>query len=150
MKYGRDKINGEVSFEIYDLAFKAAESISEEIAGAVKNIPKNRGYMSDLICKHSRLVCVHLEEAWRVRGQAPVVLDRLSAAAQAASKTQDILRLASKRHYIDGNVSSRIDARYEEMFDDLFEMLCDRRRLMEYPKQNFRRETGCGEIVFAA
>lgn len=150
MRYGQKRIYGELNFEIYNFACRTALEIFEEIAGASKNFPKEKVYLADLVCRHSRLVCVSLEEAWFMKEQGAGFIDKLSEAAQAASKTQIILKFASKYNYIDRKIYKKIDVRYEDIFEDLFEMLCDRKKMMNYPKNNFKREPGYREAVVAA
>ena len=146
MRYGKKRVNGELN-TVYDSVFESALEIVEEIAQASKDFPRERIYLADLVCRHSKLVCDNLEEAWRMKEHGPMFLDRLSDAAQAASKTQDVLKLASRNNYIDGETFRKIDAKYESIFEDIFMVLCDGKKLMNNSRGNGKREQAYPEIV---
>lgn len=115
------RINDMPDFDVYDFIFATAAEISDEIMAASKNFPKERIYLADQVRKHSRMVCVNLEEAWRMREHGTSFIDKLSEAAQAASRTQNYLKFASKHNYLDRTMFKRLDAKYE----DIFALLCD-------------------------
>ncbi len=110
--------------EAYNFIFETAMEVSEEVAKASKSFPKEKFFLADQVCRHSRLVCMHLEEAWQMKEHKTLFLGKLSEAAQAASKTQDCLEFASKYNYICREVFKKIDAKYEDIFEDIFIMLC--------------------------
>jgi four helix bundle protein len=138
MSYENRRVDGETDYEIYTFVFETASEIFEEITEVSKGLPKERVYLADLVCKHSKLVCVNLEEAWRMREHSTAFLDKLSDAAEAASKTQDVLKLASKNNYIDREIFKRIDARYENIFEDIFSLLCEGKEFLNHAKSNVR------------
>jgi four helix bundle protein len=150
MRYGKNSINGEMHSEVYNFVFETASKISEEITRASKEFPKEKSYLAALACRHSQLVCINLEEAWRMQEHRTIFLDKLSDAAQAASKTQDVLKFASKYNYIKEEIYKRIDVKYENMFEDIFEMLCDRNKMAEQPKSDGKAGSAYGVVVSAA
>jgi four helix bundle protein len=150
MNYENKRVDGETDYEIYTFVFKTASEIFEEITEVSKGFPKGRVYLADLVCKHSKLVCVNLEEAWRMKEHRTAFLDKLSDAAQAASKTQDVLKLASKNNYIDMEIFKRIDARYENIFEDIFSILCEGKKFLNHAKGNGKRSSVEREIAAVA
>ena len=121
MRYEKLKTNGEMDNKVYHFIFLMATEISEEIDEVSRSFPKEKNYLADLIRRQSRLVCINLEEAWRMKEHKTVFLDKLSDAAQAASKTQNCLECASRYNYIDRKIFIKLDNKYE----DIFEMLCN-------------------------
>ncbi len=122
MRYEKQKAaNGGVDNTVYNFIFQMATEISEEVNEVSKSFPKEKNYLADIVRRQSRLVCINLEEAWRMKEHKTVFLDKLSEAAQAASKTQNCLEFASRYNYVDKNFFEKLDAKYE----DIFEMLCD-------------------------
>jgi four helix bundle protein len=117
IKYGRKRIDGMPDSEVYNFILSTAVEISQEIADILRTFPEEKCYFADLISKHSRLVCTHLQEAWHMKEQKKVYLDKLSEAARAASRTQDCLEFAMKYNYIDRDIFQRVDAKYEDIFD---------------------------------
>jgi len=67
------------------------------------------------------------------RGSA--LISKLSDAAEAASKAQNYLEFATKYNYIEKDVFTRIDSRYEEIFEDIFAMLCNGGRSRYLPEE---------------
>jgi four helix bundle protein len=67
------------------------------------------------------MVCLNLAEAWRMKENRSVFLNKLSDAAQAASKTQTCLEFASRYNFIKRHILIKLDAKYE----DMFELLCN-------------------------
>jgi four helix bundle protein len=147
MRYEKKRANGGLNTEVFNSVFEAASEIVEEIVRASKDFPRERIYLADLVCRHSKLVCVNLEEAWRMKEHGTMFLDKLSDAAQAASKTQDVLRLASKSNYINCETFRKIDAEYESIFEDIFAVLCNGKKLMNKSRGNGKREHAYAEIV---
>jgi four helix bundle protein len=121
MRYEKYRTNGEGYDSVYSFIFQMASEISEEVSEISKNFPKEKIYLADIVRRQSELVCINLKEAWRMKEHKTVFLDKLSDAAQAASKTQNGLEFASRYNYIDKNIFKKLDAQYEE----IFEMLCD-------------------------
>lgn len=121
MRYEKLRTNGEMDNKVYHFIFLMATEISEEVDEVSRSFPKEKNYLADLIRRQSRLVCINLEEAWRMKEHKAVFLDKLSDAAQAASKTQNCLELASRYNYIDKKIFIKLDNKYE----DIFEMLCN-------------------------
>jgi four helix bundle protein len=105
---------------VYNFVSKIAAEISEEVREASRDFPKEKDYLADMVRRQSRLVCINLEEAWKVKEHKDVFIDRLSEAAKAASKTQNCLECASRCNYIDKKFFEKLDAMYE----DIFELLC--------------------------
>ena len=110
--------------EAYNFIFETATEISEEVTEASKSFPREKLSLANQVCRHSMLVCINLEEAWRMKEHKTLFLGKLSEAAQAASKTQDCLEFASKYNYIGREIFKKIDAKYEDIFEDIFIMLC--------------------------
>jgi hypothetical protein len=150
MRYIKKRTEGETDFDIYNFVFETAGEIFEIITGASGGFPKDKVYLADLACKHSKLVCIKLEEAWRMKEHRISFLDTLSEAAQAASKTQDALRLASKNNYFDREIFLKIDGAYENIFEDIFSILCEGKKFLNYPKGNGRRRSEARDLVAAA
>jgi four helix bundle protein len=121
MRYEKLRTNGEMDNKVYHFIFLMATEISEEVDEVSRSFPKEKNYLADLIRRQSRLVCINLEEAWRMKEHKTVFLDKLSDAAQAASKTQNCLEFASRYNYIDKKIFIKLDNKYE----DIFEMLCN-------------------------
>jgi hypothetical protein len=147
MRYIPNRTDGETDFDIYNFVFETAEGIFEEITVAAKGFPKDKYYLADLTCQNSKLVCIKLEEAWLMKEHRDFFLDKLSEAAQAASKTQDALRLASKNNYIEREIFIKIDAAYENIFEDIFSILCEGKKVMNYPKGNGKRGPAVRDVV---
>ena len=121
MRYEKLRTNGAVDNKIYHFIYLMATEISEEVDEVSRSFPKEKNYLADLIRRQSRLVCINLEEAWRMKEHKAVFLDKLSDAAQAASKTQNCLEFASRYNYIDRKIFIKLDNKYE----DIFQMLCN-------------------------
>jgi four helix bundle protein len=117
MKHDRKRGNGELDFEVYHFIFETSIEIFEEVFEVSKHIPREKFYLTDLARRHSKQVCTNLAEAWRLKENKPVFLSKLSDAAQAASKTQTCLELASKHNFINRDIFRRIDSKYEDIFD---------------------------------
>jgi four helix bundle protein len=120
MRYKKQGVNGGVDNGVYDFVFKIAAEISEEVYEVSRDIPKEKNYLADIVRRQSRLVCINLEKAWKMKGHKDIFIGRLSDAAQAASKTQNCLECASRCNYIDRKIFEKLDAMYE----DIFEILC--------------------------
>jgi hypothetical protein len=150
MRYMKKRTDSETDFDIYNFVFETAAEIFEEITGASKSFSKDKVYLADLACKHSKLVCIKLAEAWRMKEHKTFFLDKLSEAAQAASKTQDVLKFASKNNYIDREIFIKIDAAYENIFEDIFSILCEGKKFMNYPKGNGKRGSADRDVVAVA
>ncbi|MEW6054041.1 MAG: four helix bundle protein [Nitrospirota bacterium] len=121
MRQVRKRVNGEPDFEVYHFVFDTAREIFEEIFEASKNFPKEKLYLTDQIRRNSLSVCTSLAEAWRMKDNRTIFLSKLSDAAQAASKAQNCLELASKYNFIRRETFQRLDTKY----DDIFDLLCD-------------------------
>lgn len=121
MRDVKKRVNGELDFEVYHFVFETAIEIFEEIFEASKNFPKEKFYLTDQVRKNSRMVCTSLADAWRMKENRAIFISKLSDAAQAASKTQTCLELASKYNFIGRETFHKIDSKYE----DIFELLCD-------------------------
>jgi four helix bundle protein len=150
MSYEDMRVNGGVDYEMYTSVFETASEICEEIAEVSKRLPKEKFYLADLACRHSKLVCVNLQDAWRIKEQRKAFLDKLSEAAQAASKTQNVLELASKNNYIDGEIFERIDAGYENMFEEIFSLLCAGKKFLGHTGDNGKRSSAERQIAAVA
>jgi four helix bundle protein len=125
MNYENKRVNGELDYEVYHFVFQTAIEIFEEIFEASRRFPKNKFYLTDQVRRHSESVCVNLAEAWRMQEQRSALISKLSDAAEAASKAQNCLEFATKYNYIEKDVFKKIDSRYEEIFEDIFTMLCN-------------------------
>jgi len=128
MNREKKRVNAELDYEIYYFAFETAIEIFEEIFEASKSFPKNKFYLTVQVRRHSKSVCVNLAEAWRMQGQTSALISKLSDAAEAASKAQKCLEFAIKYKYIEKDIFKKIDSRYEEIFEDIFAMLCSGER----------------------
>jgi four helix bundle protein len=128
MRFDNRKTNGDLDFEVYHFVFETAIEIFEEIFEASKSFPREKYFLTDQVRKHSKLVCTNLAEAWRMKENPSVFINKLSDAAQAASKTQTCLELASKYNYIGMEIFKKIDSKYE----DIFELLCNGTKKLAY------------------
>ncbi len=113
--------NSILDFGVYHFAFETATEIFKEVSETSKNIPEEKMFLAEQVLKHSKGVCVNLAEAWIMKKQEDVFLEKLSDAAQDASRTQACLRLALKHNYIGKHTFMKIDSKYE----DIFQMLCN-------------------------
>ncbi|MEW6586636.1 MAG: four helix bundle protein [Nitrospirota bacterium] len=109
------------NFEIYRFVFETAIEIFEEIFEKSRTFPTEKRFLTDQIRKYSRSVCTNLAEAWHMKKNRSSFINKLSDAAQAASKTQLFLQYASKCNYVDCRIYQMLDAKYE----DIFAILCD-------------------------
>ncbi len=125
MNYENKRVNGGLDYEVYHFVFETAIEIFEEIFEASKRFPKEKFYLTDQLRRHSKAVCINLAEAWRMQEQRSILVSKMSDAAEAASKAQNCLEFATKYNYIEKDVFKRIDSRYEEIFEDIFAMLCN-------------------------
>lgn len=121
MKYEKKETKGGLDYEVYHFVFETAVEIFEEVFEVSKRFPRDKNHLIDQVRSHSRLVCTNLAEAWRVKEEDSIFVNKLSDAAQAASKTQTCLELASKHNFIGREIFQKIDSKYE----DIFELLCD-------------------------
>jgi hypothetical protein len=147
MKYEKKRENGEFDFEMYSFVVETAGEIFEEITMASKGFPEGKVYLADLACRHSKLVYINLQEAWRMKEHKTIFLDKLSDAAQAASKAQDVLKFASKYNYIDGKIFKKIDERYEDIFEEIFTVLCNGKKITNHSRGNGKRVSVDKEMV---
>jgi len=115
------KENERIDFEVYRFVFETSIEIFEEIVETSQRFPKEKLFLTYQVRRHSKLVCINLEEAWRVKQQKNIFLDKLSDAAQAASMAQTCLKFAMKCKFIGSDTYRKLDSKYE----DIFEMLCD-------------------------
>jgi|GEM_PF-2311614 len=145
-----NRINGKIDFEIYELVSETALQIFEEITRVARDFPNDKIYLADLVCRHSKLVCTNLEEAWRMKESRNAFVDKLSDAAQAASKTQDLLKFASANNYMDRKIFEKIDTEYENIFEDIFSILCDSEKMIDHHKNNGKRVSVFPELVSIA
>lgn len=143
MIYENKRVNGELNYEVYHFVFETAIEIFEEIFEASKSFPKNKFYLTDQVRRHSRSVCINLAEAWRMQEQRSVLVSKLSDAAEAASKAQNCLEFATKYNYIQKDLFKKIDSRYEEIFEDIFTMLCNGKRSKYLPEE--KMQFSCSE-----
>ena len=121
MRHEKKRVNGELDFEVYHFVFETAMELFEEVYEVSKNFPGEKIYLTDQLRRHSKLVCTDLAEAWHLKENRSIFLNKLSDAAQAASKTQTCLEFASKYNYVNNHILRKIDAKYE----DIFELLCN-------------------------
>jgi len=119
--YAEKSMRNVKDFEIYRFVFETAIEIFEEIFETSGNFPQEKKFLTEHIRKHARSVCTNLAEAWHMKKQKASFINKLSDAAQAASKTQLFLEYASKCKYIDHGVFRKLDSKYEDIFD----ILCD-------------------------
>lgn len=119
--YAEKSIRNVKDFEVYRFVFETATEIFEEIFETSGSFPQEKKFLTEQIRKHARLVCTNLAEAWHMKKQKASFINKLSDAAQAASKTQLFLEYASKCKYIEPGVFRKLDSKYEDIFD----ILCD-------------------------
>jgi four helix bundle protein len=119
--YAEKSMRNTKEFEVYRFVFETAIEIFEEIFETSKNFPKEKKFLTDQVRRYSRSVCTNLAEAWHMKKNKSSFINKLSDAAQAASRTQLFLEYASKCKYIDSRVFRKLDSKYEDIFD----MLCD-------------------------
>jgi four helix bundle protein len=121
MMYIEKSIRNVREFEVYRFVFETAIEIFEEIFETSKSFPKEKKFLTDQVRRYSRSVCTNLAEAWHMKKNKSSFINKLSDAAQAASRTQLFLEYASKCKYIDSRVFRKLDSKYEDIFD----ILCD-------------------------
>ena len=121
MEHANGRKKGGFDFGVYHFAFETAVEIFKEVTETSKKIPAEKMFLTEHAIKHSKGVCVNLAEAWIMKKQQDVFLRKLSDAAQDASRTQACLRLALKHNYIGKHTFTKIDSKYE----DIFQMLCN-------------------------
>ena len=119
--YAEKSVRTVKDFEIYRFVFETAVEIFEEIFETSRSFPKEKNFLTEQLRKHARSVCTNLAEAWHLKKQKASFINKLSDAAQAASKTQLFLEYSSKCKYIDHRVFRKLDSKYEDIFD----ILCD-------------------------
>ena len=119
------KENEGMDFEVYRFVFETSVEIFEEIFETSKRFPEEKLFLTDQVRKDSKLVCIYLAQAWRMKQQKNIFLDKLSDAAQAASRAQTCLKFALKCRFIGNDIYRKLDSKYE----DIFEMLCDGTRI---------------------
>ena len=124
MNHENRRVSGGLDYEVYHFVFETSIEIFEEVFEVSKRFPKEKFYLTDQLRRHARAVCTYLAEAWRMQGQRSILVGKLSDAAEAASKAQNCLGLAAKYNYVGEDVFKKIDTRYEEIFEDVFAMLC--------------------------
>jgi four helix bundle protein len=115
----KNKKNG-FDIQTYRLVFETSMKIHEEIFEKTKNFPLEKRFLIDQLRKYSKLVCIYLAEAWRMKKNRSFLINKLSAAEQAATKVQIWLEYSWKSNYINENEFQRIDSQYE----NIFEILC--------------------------
>ncbi|NWF97886.1 MAG: four helix bundle protein [Nitrospirae bacterium] len=115
------KENEHIDFELYRFVFETAVEIFEEIFETSKRFPREKIFLIDQLRRHSKLVCINLAEAWRAKKDKDIFLDKISEAAQEASRVQNCLKFAVKCKFLGNDVYRKLDSKYE----DIFEMLCD-------------------------
>ncbi len=130
MRVEKKKINGELDFEVYHFVFETAIEIFEEIFETSKSFPVEKSFLTVQVRKHAKLVCTNLAEAWRMKENRPVFINKLSEAAQAASKAQTCLEIASKYNYMGHEIFKKLDSKYEDIFD----LLCNGTKNLVYPE----------------
>jgi four helix bundle protein len=98
--------------EVYKLAF----AVAMEIFHLTKNFPPEERYsLSDQIRRASRSVCANLAEAWRKRRYQAVFVNKLSDAMQEAAETQTWLEFSHACGYIEQEIFSVLDSKYEQI-----------------------------------
>ena len=146
MGNGKKRTNGAMHFEAFRSVSETAEEILGEITSAAQVFPKERNYLAALVCRHSKMVCMNIGGALRSE-EYNVFIDKLSEAAQAASRAQDILKFAARYHYIQDEIFRKIDSAYEDMFENVFEMLCSGERMLDRSRNNGKRSPVAREMV---
>jgi len=105
--------------EVYERAFKAAMEIFE----VTKEFPSDEKYsMVDQVRGSSRSVCANLAEGWRKRRYSAVFKNKITDSMQEASETQCWLEFACKCHYVEREMSRRMDTEYEQIIGMLASM----------------------------
>ena len=139
-KMNRDnkRVNGEPDYKIYQFAFETAIEIFEEIFEVSKRFPNDKFYLTDQVRRHSKSVCLNLAEACGMQEKTSALIGKLSDAAEAASKAQNCLEFAARHNYIEKDVFKKIDSRYEEIFEDIFAMLCNGGKSRHLPEEKIQ------------
>jgi four helix bundle protein len=120
MRHVKKRPDSNLDFEVYHFVFEMAMEIFEELFEISRYFPKGKWYLTDQIRVNSEMVCASLTEAWRMRDTKSVLMNKLSDAALAASRTQNCLALALRNNYIRRETFHKIDTKYEDIFD----MIC--------------------------
>ena len=103
--------------------YKKAFDTAMEIFEVSKRFPREERYsLTDQILKSSRSICANLSEAWRKRKYKAVFINKLTDCAQEAAETQTWLQFALRCKYIDNDLFSKLDERYEHIFAMLITM----------------------------
>lgn len=123
--YAEKSMRNVKDFGVYRFVFETAIEIFEEIFETSRNFPQEKKFLTEQIRKHARSVCTNLAEAWHMKKQKASFINKLSDAAQAASKTQRFLEYGSKCKYIDPGVFRKLDSKYEDIFDILCDVMRD-------------------------
>jgi len=113
------RISSVRDLDVYKLAFEAAM----EIFQISKSFPPEERYsLTDQVRRSSRSVCTNLAEGWRKRKYRAVFINKLSDSGQEAAETQTWLEFALACGYIDKEIFSRLDEKYEHIFAMLINM----------------------------
>lgn len=115
----KNKKNG-FDIKTYRFVFETCTKIYEDIFETTKSFPVEKRFIIDQLRKYSKLVCIYLAEAWRMKNNRTFLINKLTAAEQAATKVQIWLEYSYKREYIKEIDFQRIDSQYE----NIFEILC--------------------------
>lgn len=103
--------------------YKKAFDTAMEIFEVSKRFPREERYsLTDQILRSSRSICANLSEAWRKRKYKAVFINKLTDCAQEAAETQTWLQFALRCKYIDNDLFSKLDERYEHIFAMLITM----------------------------
>lgn len=118
-EYDSSRVGSVRELKVYQMAFKTAMDIYQ----VTKNFPQEEKYsLTDQIRRSSRSVCSNLSEAWRKRRYIAVFKNKLSDSQQEAAETQTWLDFALQCQYINKDVFSELDNRYEQVFAMLISM----------------------------
>jgi len=113
------RISSVRDLDVYKLAFETAM----EIFQISKSFPPEERYsLTDQVRRSSRSVCTNLAEGWRKRKYRAVFINKLSDSGQEAAETQTWLEFALACGYIDKEIFSRLDEKYEHIFAMLINM----------------------------
>ena len=105
---------------VYQHALDAAMMIFE----ITKMFPADEKYsMTDQMRRSSRAVCSNLAESWRKRKYPAHFVSKLTDSAAEADETRVWLELALRCNYIQNNVFTDMDNRYDMIIAQLVKMM---------------------------
>jgi four helix bundle protein len=106
--------------DVYRLAMEGAMRIFDP----TKTFPAEEKYsMTDQIRRSSRSVCANIGEAWRKRRYKAAFISKLNDSEAECAETQIWAEMACKCGYWSDDVSTELDALYDQILGKLVRMI---------------------------